>query len=531
MVRAKEIGNAHLAMTALLKEAFLPNLVQTLEHSPALVHGGPFANIAHGCNSLVATDLALKLADYVITEAGFGADLGAEKFLNIKCPSGGLQPDLCVLVVTVRACKLHGESSADDEREQMIVGLDNVRRHCENLEKFGLKTIICINEFPDDTAEEHEVLQKHCSHFPSVVDCVVSSHFSRGGEGAERLAASVLDACESANTSNYKPLYKNTEGSLEVKIRKVATEIYRAGDVVYSAQAASKLKKFEREFPDFAVCVAKTQYSFSDEPTFLNAPVGHTFHITDMEVSAGAGFLVVKSGNIMTMPGLPKVPASESIGITAEGKISIEGSWVVQTPGVGDEEKPFKVDHDDPKIISGTRIARQIRQEIKQEVEVLGQQPGLGVIMVGDRVDSATYVFTKTKLAKECGFLVKDRLLPASATEDDVIKAVGGIGHRPQGGNGGRKAVGGIGQARTTSSRTREIARHWRRRWICRGKFGVQDPTCTIFCEFFRHIFDFVPAVAKNRDVFDKWDRGRLPWVSARLLLRWVWSSNSQCSW
>ena len=214
------------------------------------------------------------------------------------------------------------------------------------------------------------------------------------------------------------------KSSLDAKIRKISSEIYRASQVAYSSHAFTKLKKFEKQFFDLPVCIAKTQYSFSDEPTLLNAPTGHTFHVTDMDVSAGAGFVVVKSGNIMTMPGLPKFPASESIGITEDGKISIEGSWV--TPDEIEELPPRKVDHDDPKIMSGVRIAKQIRQEIMAEVAQAGIQPGLGVIMVGDRVDSATYVFTKTRMAKECGFLVKDRLLPDSATEEDVIKAVGG---------------------------------------------------------------------------------------------------------
>ena len=213
MVTAKEIGNAHLAMGAVLKDAFLPNLVQTLEHSPALVHGGPFANIAHGCNSLVATDLGLKLADYVITEAGFGADLGAEKVLNIKCPTGDLTPDLCVLVVTVRACKLHGEPSSEDERKQLLVGLDNVQRHCENLQKFGLKTVVCINQFPTDTEEEHDILRESCAKMPGVLRAVVSSHFTNGGEGAEALATEVWEQLnmEEGAVSEFAPLYKPTE--------------------------------------------------------------------------------------------------------------------------------------------------------------------------------------------------------------------------------------------------------------------------------------------------------------------------------
>jgi len=433
-VRARDL-QANCAMTALLKDAMLPNLVQTLEHSPAILHGGPFANIAHGCNSLVATDLGMKLADYVVTEAGFGADLGAEKFLNIKCRVGGLRPDLVMMVVSCRACKLHGGGDPaklnEENLEQIRIGLENVRRHCENLGKFKLPVMVCINKFPTDTQEEERLVMEECRKFPNVVDCVVSDHWAKGGQGALHLARATLKFLNNAGESQYEPLYP-LEWPLQRKIETVAKEIYRAKEVTFSKEARSNLKKFQKEYGHFPVCIAKTQYSFSDNPSLMNAPEGHSLHVTELKLSAGAEFVVVQCGDIMTMPGLPKEPSAQNIGITADGRISIEGKWVdpvILSPAAMDSPSDgygpaVKVDHNDPKVISGTRISKKVREEIKEEVESSGLKPGLGVIMVGNKPDSATYVMAKTKLAKECGFHVKDILLPETATQDQVIEAV-----------------------------------------------------------------------------------------------------------
>ena len=320
-VTAKDL-QASGAMAALLRDALAPNLVQTLEATPALVHGGPFANIAHGCNSVVATRLALSLAEVVVTEAGFGADLGGEKFLDIKCRSAGLTPAACVVVATVRALKMHGGMSrADLAREDVGAvsrGMPNLLRHVENMQGFGLPVVVALNHFTTDTDAEIDVVRDALG--ARGIEMAVCTHWSEGGAGAEALGRLVLDQV-AARTSNFEPLYADAT-PLADKVRTIARRIYRASDVAFPPAVLRHLSAFEAAgFGDVPVCIAKTQYSFSAEPTLLGAPEGHILPVREVRLSAGAGFVVVICGNIMTMPGLPRVPAATGIGLNAEGEI------------------------------------------------------------------------------------------------------------------------------------------------------------------------------------------------------------------
>ncbi len=313
---------AHGAMTALLKDAFQPNLVQTLEHTPALIHGGPFANIAHGCNSVVATKAALKLADYVVTEAGFGADLGAEKFIDIKCRQSGLQPDVVVIVATVRALKYHGGCELTDLNDENINflnnGISNLKKHINNLhEFFGLQVIVAINHFSQDTSDEIDTLL----HATEQLGCkaLVCKHWANGGAGAIDLANQVVDTLGQTK-SEMRFLYDNALPLLN-KIETIAQKIYGAAAVILSEKAAQKLAQLEKNYAHFSICIAKTQYSFSSDATLRGAPVGHTLMVEDLYLSRGAGFIVAICGKIMTMPGLPKVPASVRIDVNDAGNI------------------------------------------------------------------------------------------------------------------------------------------------------------------------------------------------------------------
>ncbi len=300
-VKARDL-NAHGAMTVLLKEAFRPNLVQTLEGTPAIVHGGPFANIAHGCNSVMATDTALRLGDYVVTEAGFGSDLGAEKFLDIKCRKAGLAPDCTVLVATIKAMKLHGDGD-------IRTGFANVKKHFDNLHStFGLNTVVNLNRFGTDTEEEVALFRQLCAE--NGISCSVSSGFTDGGNGCIELAEKVVQEAEKAGKLNF--LYE-LEDSIEEKIVKIARKCYGADGANFSAAAAKKLASLAPEYTKYPVCIAKTQYSFSDDPKLLNVPKNFKINIRDIEVKSGCGFIVVYLGDIITMPGLPKVPNAEAI--------------------------------------------------------------------------------------------------------------------------------------------------------------------------------------------------------------------------
>ena len=320
-VTAGEIGAAG-AMTALLKDALDPNLVQTLENNPAIIHGGPFANIAHGCNSVLATKLSLSLADYTITEAGFGADLGAEKFLDIKCRYAGIAPSACVLVATVRALKSHGGVAKADlnqpNLEAVKAGASNLIRHIDNLKNgFGLPVVVAINAFPTDTAEEQAYVEQVCAE--QGVPCVLSEVFAKGGEGGKALAEKVLEILEDRPIQYTYPL----EMPLKDKINAIATKIYRADGVNYSAAASKTLAELtEMGYGNLPVCIAKTQYSFSDNAKLTGAPTGFTMEVREVRLAAGAGFVVVICGNIMTMPGLPKKPAAVNIDVDADGKIT-----------------------------------------------------------------------------------------------------------------------------------------------------------------------------------------------------------------
>lgn len=320
-VRAGDI-HAEGAMTALMKEALKPNLVQTLEHVPAFIHGGPFANIAHGCNSVIATRTALHLADYVVTEAGFGADLGAEKFLDIKCRFAGLHPDGVVLVATLRALKMNGgkqknELSASDP-EAVRKGLPNLLRHISNLKKYKIPMVVALNIFPTDTEEEKQVVYRACQENGVMV--ADSDVFAKGGKGGVVLAENLLKAME--KPSEYEPLYK-LDIPLKEKTETIAKEIYGASHVQYDAAAEKELKHIEdMGYGDMPVCIAKTPVSFTDDPSALGAPEGFTLHVRDCHVSAGAGFVVILTGKIMTMPGLPKCPAAEKIDVDDEGNIT-----------------------------------------------------------------------------------------------------------------------------------------------------------------------------------------------------------------
>ena len=314
-IYAKQL-NAQGAMTVLLKDAIKPNLVQTLEHTPAIIHGGPFANIAHGCNSIIATKTALKVADYVITEAGFGADLGAEKFLDIKCRKAGIKPDAVVLVATIKAIKYHGGVEKEKIQEENIEGLekgiDNLYRHIDNLKnKFGLNVIVALNRYTSDTEKEIEWLKNNLKEKEIKLSLVEG--WAKGGEGARDIANQLVDIVK--EPENFQLMYENSD-TIKEKILKVATKIYRAKDVEYSKDALEKIEKIEKlGYGNLPVCIAKTQYSFSDDPKNLEAKDEYKIHIRNIELKAGAGFVVVLAGKIMTMPGLPKVPASESIDI------------------------------------------------------------------------------------------------------------------------------------------------------------------------------------------------------------------------
>ncbi len=313
---------ADRAMTALLKDAILPNLVQTLENNPAIVHGGPFANIAHGCNSVIATRTALQLADYVVTEAGFGADLGAEKFMDIKCRMAGLKPDAVVLVATVRALKMHGGVAKSDLSAENVAavrqGGANLKRHIENLAKFGVKPTVAINHFPTDSAEELAAVAELAAEYGT--QAVVCHHWAQGGAGAEELAR-IVAAKADMGPNGYAPLYRD-DLTLAEKIETVGREIYRAAEVHLTPAIRSQLKTWEdMGYGHFPVCMAKTQYSFSTDPEKMGAPDGHEVEVREVRLSAGAGFVVAICGEIMTMPGLPRVPAAEGIYLNADGLI------------------------------------------------------------------------------------------------------------------------------------------------------------------------------------------------------------------
>ena len=315
--------NAVGAMAALLKDAMKPNLIQTLEHTPALVHGGPFANIAHGCNSIRATKTALKMADYVITEAGFGADLGAEKFFDIKCRMAGLKPDVVVLVATVRALKYNGGVAkvdlSEENLEALQIGIVNLEKHIENLHKYGIPIVVTLNSFVTDTEAEIEYVKRFCQE--RGCEFAVSEVWEKGGAGGVDLANKVLETLENKE-SHFKVLYED-HLSLREKIEAVASEIYGAGGVSYAPAAEKQLKKLEElGFGDMPVCMAKTQYSLSDDPELLGRPVGFMMNVREVYVSAGAGFVVVLTGAVMTMPGLPKRPAAYGIDVNEDGMIT-----------------------------------------------------------------------------------------------------------------------------------------------------------------------------------------------------------------
>ena len=321
-IYAKDL-NAQGPMTVLLKEAIRPNVTQTLENNPAIIHGGPFANIAHGCNSIIATKAGLKLSEYVVTEAGFGADLGAEKFLNIKCRKAGIQPNCAVIVATVRALKMHGGVKKDDLKKENIEalrnGLPNLERHINNIKKFGLEITVAINHFITDTDKEVKIIEEHCSKLG--VKAIVCMHWAKGGEGTKELANHVVELCQKAKKENFKLLYSNDVG-LWQKIETIAKEIYGASEVVADTRIRDKLKKIQEDgFDKLPICIAKTQYSFSTDPNLKGAPTGHVLPIREIKLSSGAEFIVVICGSIMTMPGLPRVPAAQSIKLNNKGEI------------------------------------------------------------------------------------------------------------------------------------------------------------------------------------------------------------------
>lgn len=320
-VRASEI-KAEGAMAALLKDALKPNLVQTLEGTPAFVHGGPFANIAHGCNSLMATKTALRCADYVVTEAGFGADLGAEKFFDIKCRKGGIAPSAVVLVATLRALKMQGGAKKGEyerpNEEALIKGFDNLSRHVENLRHFGVPVVVAINHFPGDIAEETNLVRQHCAELE--ICAISSTHHADGGAGAEELAAQVVKMVENEHT-DFRTLYPDTM-PLWDKVRTVTRMMYGAQGVIADKKIRAKFKMFQDAgFGELPVCIAKTQYSFSTDPDLLGAPSNHVVPVRDVRLSAGAEFVVVICGDIMTMPGLPKKPSAEDISVNEDGEI------------------------------------------------------------------------------------------------------------------------------------------------------------------------------------------------------------------
>ena len=321
-IYAKDL-NAQGPMTVLLKEAIRPNVAQTLENNPALIHGGPFANIAHGCNSVIATKAALKLSDYVVTEAGFGADLGAEKFMDIKCRKSNLKPDCVVIVATIRALKMHGGVEKEDLKNENIgalkKGLVNLERHINNVKKFGVETIVAINYFVMDTENEINVLKEYCNSIGvKVSKC---THWSDGGEGTKDLAKAVVEICNNSNQNNFKFLYEENE-TLWNKVEKIAKEIYKASKITAEEKVKEQLKIFEKNgYGKLPVCIAKTQYSFSVDPKLKGAPSDHEIPIREVRLSSGAEFIVVICGSIMTMPGLPRVPAADSIKLNKKGEI------------------------------------------------------------------------------------------------------------------------------------------------------------------------------------------------------------------
>ena len=320
-IYAKDL-KAQGPMTVLLKEAIRPNITQTLENNPAIIHGGPFANIAHGCNSVIATKAGLKLADYVVTEAGFGADLGAEKFLDIKCRKSDLKPSCVVIVATIRALKMHGGVAKDDLKNENVEalkkGLVNLERHVENVKKFGLPVAIAVNHFIKDTDDEVKALVDFCNKLG--IKASLCTHWANGGEGTQELASHVADLCEK-NENKFKFLYES-KTPLFKKIETIAKEIYRADEVIADTKIRDQLKSFEEAgYGELPICVAKTQYSFSTDPNLKGAPTGHSLPIREIRLSSGAEFIVVVCGAIMTMPGLPRVPAADSIKLNKKGEI------------------------------------------------------------------------------------------------------------------------------------------------------------------------------------------------------------------
>ena len=320
-VKAKEL-KADGAISALLQDAFQPNLVQTLENNPAFIHGGPFANIAHGCNSVVATKTALKLADYVVTEAGFGADLGAEKFFDIKCRKSGLKPDAVVLVATTKALKMHGGIKKEDLGSENVnavkSGCKNLERHIKNIRKFGVPVIVGINDYITDTKNEHNAIIDFCKNMG--VACKISSHWEKGGEGATDLAIEVAKLADSG-TAEFKTLY-DSQMSLWDKTEYIAQNIYGASEIIADKKVRNQFKKLEDDgFGNYPICMAKTQYSFSTDPLLMGAPSGHDVPIKEVRLSSGAEFVVVICGDIMTMPGLPRIPAAENIDVDENGLI------------------------------------------------------------------------------------------------------------------------------------------------------------------------------------------------------------------
>ncbi len=320
-ITVNDIG-ATGAVTLLLKDAIKPNLVQTLDHTPVFVHGGPFANIAHGCNSVMATNLAMKLGDYAITEAGFGADLGAEKFLDIKCRQAGLKPDAVVIVATVRALKMHGGVAKKDLGEENLdalrKGIENLEKHIENIGKYHLPSVVAINAFPTDTEAELQLLKEICQ--AKGVDVAISEVWAKGADGGKELAEKLLEVLETKE-ANFAPIY-DLDLPIDEKIRTIAKEIYGADDIILTKKVVNKIKKYEKQgLGNLPICIAKTQYSLSDDPTLLGRPTGFKVTINDLIPNTGAGFLVAISGDIMRMPGLPKVPAAVNMDIDENGKI------------------------------------------------------------------------------------------------------------------------------------------------------------------------------------------------------------------
>ena len=320
-IRASDL-NAQGAMTVLLKEALKPNLVQTLENNPAFIHGGPFANIAHGCNSVLATSTALKLADYVVTEAGFGADLGAEKFIDIKCRKSGLRPSAVVIVATIRALKFHGGCEVAELSKENLAALDkgvaNLQRHVNNVRThYGLPCVVSVNHFTADTAAEHALLAKKLAALD--VPLIVARHWAEGGAGAVDVARKVVDLVEGA-TSNFRFVYAEQQ-SLWDKVKAIATKIYGAADISADAKVRARIEQLQADYGHYPVCIAKTQYSFSTDPAARGAPSGHIVNIREVRLAAGAEFIVAVCGDVMTMPGLPKVPSADKIDIDAQGRI------------------------------------------------------------------------------------------------------------------------------------------------------------------------------------------------------------------